>query len=69
MFDHIAIESHRAMPDPHAAHALLTQKALEAGLEESAEDSNQEACEGGSDHEMSGSLFSNLGVVSRDCLS
>ncbi len=32
MFDHIAIESHRAMPDPHAAHALLTQKALEAGL-------------------------------------
>jgi ATP-dependent helicase HrpB len=32
MFDQIAIESHRAMPDPQAAHALLTQKALEAGL-------------------------------------
>jgi ATP-dependent helicase HrpB len=32
MFDHIAIESHRAAPDPQAAHALLTQKALEAGF-------------------------------------
>jgi ATP-dependent helicase HrpB len=32
MFDHIAIESHRAAPDPQAAHALLTQKAMEAGL-------------------------------------
>ena len=32
MFDNIAIESHRAAPDPQAAHALLTQKALEAGL-------------------------------------
>ena len=32
MFDQIAIESHRAAPDPQAAHALLTQKALEAGV-------------------------------------
>jgi ATP-dependent helicase HrpB len=32
MFDHIAIESHRAAPDPQAAAALLTQKAMEAGL-------------------------------------
>ena len=32
MFDHIAIESHRAAPDPQAAHALLTQKAMEAGV-------------------------------------
>jgi ATP-dependent helicase HrpB len=32
MFDRIAIESHRATPDPHAAHALLTQKAMEAGV-------------------------------------
>jgi ATP-dependent helicase HrpB len=32
MFDHIAIESHRAAPDPEAAHALLTRKAMEAGL-------------------------------------
>jgi ATP-dependent helicase HrpB len=32
MFDHIAIESHRAAPDTQAARALLTQKALEAGL-------------------------------------
>jgi ATP-dependent helicase HrpB len=32
MFDRIAIESHRAMPDPQAAQALLTRKALDAGL-------------------------------------
>ena len=32
MFDQIAIESHRAGPDPQAAAALLTQKAMEAGL-------------------------------------
>ena len=32
MFDQIAIESHRAAPDPQAAHGLLTEKALEAGL-------------------------------------
>jgi ATP-dependent helicase HrpB len=36
MFDQIAIESHRAgpggHPDPEAAHALLTQKAMEAGV-------------------------------------
>jgi len=32
MFDRIAIESHRATPDPQTAHALLTQKAMEAGV-------------------------------------
>ncbi len=32
MFDQIAIESHRAGPDPQAAAALLMEKALEAGL-------------------------------------
>jgi ATP-dependent helicase HrpB len=32
MFDHIAIESHRAPPDPQAAHALLAEKAVEAGV-------------------------------------
>jgi ATP-dependent helicase HrpB len=32
MFDRIAIESHRAMPDPQAAQALLTRKAMEAGV-------------------------------------
>jgi ATP-dependent helicase HrpB len=36
MFDHIAIDSHsagpRGHPDPEAAYALLTQKAMEAGL-------------------------------------
>ena len=32
MFDHIAIESHRAPPDPQAAHALLMEKAMEAGF-------------------------------------
>ena len=31
MFDSIAIESHRAAPDPEAAHALLMEKAMEAG--------------------------------------
>ena len=32
MFDHVAIESHRAGPDPQAAHALLSDKAMEAGV-------------------------------------
>jgi ATP-dependent helicase HrpB len=32
MFDRIAIESHRAGPDPEAAHALLMEKAMEAGI-------------------------------------
>jgi len=32
MFDSIAIESHRAAPDPQAAHPLLMEKAMEAGL-------------------------------------
>jgi ATP-dependent helicase HrpB len=32
MFDQIAIESHRAEPGLQAAHALLTRKAMEAGL-------------------------------------
>jgi ATP-dependent helicase HrpB len=32
MFDHIAIESHRAGPDPQAAGALLAAKAMEAGV-------------------------------------
>jgi ATP-dependent helicase HrpB len=32
MFDRIAIESHRAGPDPEAAHALLMEKAIEAGI-------------------------------------
>jgi ATP-dependent helicase HrpB len=32
MFDHIAIESHRAGPDPQAAYALLMEKAIEVGL-------------------------------------
>jgi ATP-dependent helicase HrpB len=32
MFDHIAIESHRAAPNPQAAGALLAAKAMEAGF-------------------------------------
>jgi ATP-dependent helicase HrpB len=43
MFDHIAIESHRAAPDPQAAHALLTQKAMEAGVARFADPAELEA--------------------------
>jgi ATP-dependent helicase HrpB len=43
MFDHIAIESHRAAPDPEAAHALLTQKAMEAGVARFADPAEIEA--------------------------
>jgi len=43
MFDQIAIESHSAPPDPQAAHALLTQKALEAGLARFADPAEIEA--------------------------
>jgi ATP-dependent helicase HrpB len=43
MFDQIAIESHRAGPDPQAAAALLTQKAIEAGVARFADPAQIEA--------------------------
>jgi ATP-dependent helicase HrpB len=43
MFDHIAIESHRAGPDPEAARALLTEKAMEAGVARFADPAEIEA--------------------------
>jgi len=43
MFDRIAIESHRATPDPQTAHALLTQKAMEAGVARFADPAQIEA--------------------------
>ena len=35
MFDHIAIEKRRGIPDPLAAGAMLAHKAVEAGLDAS----------------------------------
>jgi ATP-dependent helicase HrpB len=43
MFDQIAIETRRGVPDPHAAGALLAEKAAEAGLARFADPQETEA--------------------------